>query len=159
MDLSKVMDSNHALNAKFADVFTTIDGRRYHVLTCKNFEANATVNTEEVPRLGAVLVGHKAVSAVLAFTMTVYKASEIFDDLVEKFIRTGVMPRFDIQISNEDSAAAELGRTTKVLNGCVLDGDVLLAAADAEGGWIEQKLSGFAEDYTRPEKLVNPSYM
>ncbi|MBQ6092991.1 MAG: hypothetical protein IJL00_04900 [Clostridia bacterium] len=158
-DMSKVMDSDHALNAKFAEVFCTIDGRRFHLLSCKNFEGTVNINTEEVPRLGAVVTGHKAVAAEISFTMTIYKVTEMFDDLVEKFIKTAVMPRFDIQVSNEDPAASGIGRSTKVYNNCTLDGDVLQSLADAEGGFIEQEISGFAEDYTRPEKYVNPTYM
>lgn len=158
-DMSKVMDSNDAVNAKFAEVFATVDGRRYHLLSCRNFEGTVSISTEEVPRLGAVVIGHKAVAAEISFTMTIYKVTEMFDDLVEQFIKTGVMPRFDIQTSNEDPAAGGLGRTTKVYNDCTLDGDVLQSLADAEGGFIEQEISGFAESYTRPEKFVNPSYM
>ena len=32
----------------------------------------------------------------MAFSMTVYKCTEIFDQVVEDFIKTGVMPTFDI---------------------------------------------------------------
>lgn len=158
-DFSQVMDSNDAVNAKYAEVFATIDGNRYNVLSCRNFEGNVNVNTAEVPRIGAVVTGHKAISAVISFTMTIYKVTEMFDDLVEKFIKTGVMPRFDIQISNEDRAASSLGRSTKVYNDCTLDGDVLQSMVDSEGGFYNQEISGFAESYTRPEKFTNPSYM
>lgn len=157
-DFSKVMDSNDAVNGKFAEVFVTIDDNRYNVLSCRNFEGTVNINTEEVPRIGAVVTGHKATAAVISFSMTVYKVTEMFDDLVEKFIKTGVLPRFDIQVSNDDPAAG-VGRTTKVFNNCTLDGDVLQALVDAEGGFIQQELSGFAEGYTRPEKFTNPSYM
>lgn len=158
-DASRVMETDHALNAKFAEVFCTIDGRRYQLLNCRNFEGTVTVKTEEVPRIGAVVTGHKAVSAVISFTMTIYKVTEMFEDLVEKFIKTAVMPRFDIQVSNEDPAAGDLGRTTKVYNNCTLDGDMIQAVVNGEGGWIEQEISGFAESYTRPEKLINPKYI
>ena len=68
------------------------------------------------------------------------------------------MPTFDIQVSNEDPAAS-VGRSTKVFNDCVLDGDVLLALAGSEDDFIEQEISGFANSFTRPEKFANPSYM
>lgn len=158
-DFSKVMSSDDAVLGKYAEVFCTVDGNRYNVLSCRNFEGTVNITTEEVPRIGAVVTGHKATSAVISFTMTIYKVTEMFDDLVEKFIKTGVMPRFDIQVSNEDSAAGGLGRSTKVYNNCILDGDVLQSFVDAEGGFYQQEISGYAEDYTRPEKFTNPSYM
>lgn len=158
-DMSKVMNSDDAIVAKWAEVFCTIDDRRYHVMSCKHFEAKTAVETAEVPRMGAVLKGHKPISADISFSMTIYKCTEMFDDIVEKFIKTGVMPRFQIQVSNEDPAAPSIGRSTKVYNDCILDGDVLQSLADADGGFIEQEISGFAESYTRPEKFTNPNYM
>jgi hypothetical protein len=159
IDMTQVMSSDHALNGKFAEVFCTINGRRYHLLSCRNFEGTVNISTNEVPRLGAVVTGHKAVAAEISFTMTIYKVTEMFDDLVEQFIKTANMPRFDIQVSNDDPAAGDIGRSTKVFNNCTLDGDVLQAMVNAEGDFIEQEISGFAEDYTRPEKFINPNYM
>ena len=83
---------------------------------------------------------------------------EIFDDILDEYLRTGKMPRFEVQTSNDDPAVT-VGRSTKVYNDCILDGDVLLSLADAEGGDIEQEISGYAEGFTRPEKFRNPSYM
>ena len=38
--------------------------------------------------------------------------------VVEDFIKTGVMPTFDIQTSNDDPATS-VGRSTKIYNNCV----------------------------------------
>ena len=104
------------------------------------------------------MIGHKAQTIALAFSMTVYKCTEIFDQVVEDFIKTGVMPTFDIQISNDDPATS-VGRSTKIYNNCVLDGDVLLSMFNAEGDFVEQALEGYCDSFTRPEKHTNPSYM
>ncbi|MBR3552474.1 MAG: hypothetical protein IKN72_03690 [Clostridia bacterium] len=159
-DMSKVMNSDDAVSANFAEVFVTLNDRRYSMLMCKKFEGKAGVENHEVNRLGTLIKGHKPGLVELSFTMTIYKCTEIIDDVIETYLKTGVMPRFEIQTSNEDPATSStLGRSTKVYNGCTLDGDVLLSLADAEGGFIEQEISGFAESYTRPEKFNNPSYM
>ena len=153
-----VMATNDAPVAKFAEVFVTVDGKRHSMLMCKNFEGKANVSTQDVPRMGAVIMGKKPTTAEISFSMTIYKCTEIFDDIIDAFINDGVMPTFDIQTSNEDPSTS-MGRTTKIYNNCVLDGDVLLSLAGSEDDFIEQEISGFAGGYTRPEKYKNPAYM
>ena len=108
--------------------------------------------------MGSVIMGKKPTTVELSFTMTIYKCTEIFDDVLDEFIKTGVMPLLTIQTSNEDPATS-VGRSTKVYNDCVLDGDVLLSMAGSEDDFIEQEINGFAGGYTRPEKFKDPTYM
>ena len=143
------MNTQDAVSANFAECFVTLDGTRYSMLMAKEFEGKASVNTKEVYKLGGVVVGHKAQTIALAFSMTIYKCTEIFDQVVERFIKTGVMPTMDIQTSNDDPATS-VGRSTKIYNNCILDGDVLLSMFNAEGDFVEQ---------SRPEQHTNPSYM
>ena len=158
MSDAAMMRAGDAVSAHRAECFVTIDGKRYSMLMAKEFEGKAQVNTREVPRLGNIVIGHKADTLVLAFSMTIYKCTEIFDDVVERFIRTGVMPTFTIQTSNDDQAST-VGRSTKIYNECVLDGDVLLSMFNAEGDFIEQTIEGFCDSVSRPEKYTDPAYM
>ena len=153
-----MMNAADAVSAHRAECFVTIDGKRYSMLMAKDFEGKATVSTREIPRLGNIVIGHKADTVVLAFSMTIYKCTEIFDEVVERFIETGVMPSFTIQVSNDDQSAS-VGRSTKIFHDCVLDSDVLLSMFNAEGGNIEQQIQGFCDSFTRPEKHTNPAYM
>lgn len=153
-----IMNTNDAPVAKFATVFVTLKGKRYSMLMCKDFEGKANISNQEVPRMGSVITGHKPTTIELSFTMTIYKCTEIFDDVVDEFIKTGVMPLLTIQTSNEDSATS-VGRSTKIYNDCVLDGEVLLSMAKSEDDFIEQEINGYAGGYTRPEKFSNPAYM
>ena len=159
LNSNNVMAANDAPVAKYAEVFVTIKGQRYSMMMCKNFEGKASVTTQDVPRMGSLLVGKKATAVEISFTMTIYKCTEIFDDVIDEFIRTGQMPLFDIQVSNDDPNMQAIGRSTKIFTDCLLDGDVLLAMAGSEDDFIEQEISGFAADYTRPEKFTNPAYM
>lgn len=153
-----VMNTNDAVAAKFAEVFVTLNGRRYAMLMCKNFEGKGNISNQDVPRMGSLIMRKKPTTVEISFSMTIYKCTEIFDEVLEKFINTGVMPSFDIQTSNEDPAAS-VGRSTKIYNDCVLDGDVLLSMAGSEDDFVEQEIEGFAGGFTRPEKFKNPSYM
>lgn len=156
--MKNVMNTQDAVTAKFAEVFVTLKNKRYSLLMAKDFEGKANVSTQDVPRMGAVVMGKKATTVELAFSMTIYKCTEIFDDIVELFINTGVMPSFDIQTSNDDPAAS-VGRSTKIYNNCTLDGDVLLSMTGSEDDFIEQEIEGFCESFTRAEKFKNPAYM
>lgn len=158
--MTNSMKSDYDVSANWAELFVTIDDHRYTMAVGKHFEATANISSREVKTIGKGTIGHKNELVDYSWSMTLYKATEIFDDLIEKYLETGVFPRFTIQCSNCDPAVAdEIGRSTKVFNDCILDGDVLLALADSEGGSVEQELSGFAESITRPEKYTVPSFM
>lgn len=145
-----------ALN--LAECYITIKGKRYLAAMAKNFEAKAVKNTAEIKTLGSRLIGHKTTSMDIQFSMTIYKVTEIFDDIVEQYKKTGLETYFDIQVTNEDPSTA-IGRSTKVYTDCMIDGEVLLSAFDADGEFIEQTIEGFAHDFQRPEKYKNPAFM
>ncbi len=145
-------------SSKLADLFVTINGNRYSVLNAKNFEAKAKVETADIPILGKIIKGKKAIGMEIELTMTIYKCTEIFDDIVETYKNTGVLPTFDVQSTNNDESTT-IGSSTKIYKNCVLDGDVLLSMFDADGEFIEQEITCYAMDYTSNEKYSNPSYM
>ena len=159
------MPANDAPSAKLATCFVTFPenspihaNQRYAMLMAKDFEAKANLSSVKVPALGRTVNGYKSGTMDIKFKMTVYKCTEIFDDVVEEYKNTGVMPTFDIQVTNEDPATS-VGSSSKIYTGCVLDGDVLLSMFDADGELIEQSIEGYAQDFNRPEKYTNPTYM
>jgi hypothetical protein len=103
------------------------------MFNAKNFEATASVSLADVPRLGTTIKGKKASGMEVKLSFTVYKCSEMFDDIIETYKNTGVLPTFEAQVTAHDAATA-MGRSTKIYHDCVIDGDVLLSAFDADGG-------------------------
>ena len=152
------MPFNDAPSAKLATCFVTIGDKRHAMLMAKDFEAKMSVETKEVPTLGRTIKGVKPVGGTIKFKMTIYHCTEIFDEVVEKYKNSGLMPTFDIQVTSEDPATS-VGRSTKIYTDCVIDGDVLLSMFDADGDFVEQSIEGYAQDFTRPEKYTNPTYM
>lgn len=152
------MPANDAPSAKLATCFVSIGSNRYAMLMAKNFEGKFSVETKEVPALGRTVKGVKPVGGTIKFKMTIYKCTEIFDEVIEQYKNTGLMPSMDIQTTNEDPATS-VGRSSKIYTDCVLDGDVLLSMFDADGEFVEQEIEGYAQDFSRPEKYTNPSYM
>lgn len=156
--MSAYMPMNDAPSAKLATAFVTIGDKRYAMLMAKDFEAKMSVETKEVPTLGRTVKGVKPVGATIKFKMTIYHCTEIFDEVVETYKNTGLMPIFDIQVTSDDPATS-VGRSTKIYQDCIIDGDVLLSMFDADGDFVEQSIEGYAQDFTRPEKYTNPTYM
>lgn len=152
------MPANDAPSAKLATAFVTIGERRHAMLMARSFEAQASVETTEVPTLGRTVKGVKPTGMTIKFSMVVYHCTEIFDEVVEQYKNTGLMPTFDIQVTSEDPATS-IGRSTKIYTDCIIDGDVLLSMFDADGDFVEQTIEGYAQDFTRPEKYTNPQYM
>lgn len=160
MDMTRVMKSEHDISANYGVVSMTKDGRRYNMLMVKKIELKSNVETREVKRIGTNKIGRKAGLMSYSGTMTAYKCTEEFDKMIEEYGKTGIMPRFDLQMYLEDPAvSADLGRSIKQANDCIIDGDVLLSLIDSEGGTIEQTINFYAESVETPEYLNNPDYM
>ena len=157
--MDKVLfNSQDAQSAKMAEMFVTIGDRRYSMFHAKNFEAKSSVTTSDIPRLGGIINGKKATAMEIKLSMTVYKCSEMFDEMIETYKNTGVLPTFDCQVTQEDKAS-NIGRSTKVYTGCVIDGDVLLSMFDADGEFIEQTIEAYAMDFNTAEKYKTPDYI
>ncbi|MBQ7295988.1 MAG: hypothetical protein IJW86_07320 [Clostridia bacterium] len=161
MSFNELMRTEDASLSKFATVYmTTAEGNRLKMLMCKNFEAKANVKTKALPRMGAIVEAYRATGVALPFKMTIYKCTEEFDKMVDNFIKKGIMPKFQIQCSNEDpTTVTTIGRSDKIYNSCILDGDVLLSLAGSEEDYIEQEINGYAEGVETPERYRNPEYM
>jgi len=153
------MKPGDAVLAKEAEVLLTIGGRRYKWATLTNFELKYNVKTKEVPAVGMLVYGRKPTGADIQWSATHYKVDSSVQDVVQTYLETGVMPTITIQCTNDDPAAAELGRSTVVANDCIIDGDVLLAKAAGNDDFIEQSISGYARSVSFPEKQTTPGYM
>lgn len=149
--MSTTMNAKDAISAKLAKAYITIGTNRYLLFQAKNLEATFEKTKSEVAILGKTGVGHKSTGWNGTGSMTIYKNTELFDDMCEKFKLTGEDTYFDLQITNEDPTSAA-GRSTKILKGCNIDGAVI-AAFDADGEWLEQDVDFTFEDYESPEKF------
>ena len=145
------MNAKDVISAKLATAYITIGSNRYILFQAKNLEATFEKNKGEVAVLGRTAVGHKSTGWNGTGSMTIYKNTELFDDMCERYKETGEDVYFDLQITNEDPTSAA-GRSTKILKDCNIDGAVI-AAFDADGEWLEQEVDFTYEDYESAEKF------
>ena len=88
------------------NVFTTIDDNRYNFMMLTEFESQWEVNVVEVPILGKVGMGHKAAGGKGTWSGTAHYNQSIFRKIADNYQKTGMMPYFEIQVSNEDPTSA-----------------------------------------------------
>ena len=151
-------NADDAQSTKQAEFFCTIGTRRYSMMCAKNFEATASISLADVKTLGRIITQKKPNGLEVKLKFTIYKCTPMFDNLIEEYKNTGVLPRFECQVTQEDKAS-RIGRDTKVYKDCIIDGDILLSMFDADGEFIEQDVEAYAMDFESPEKYTEPSYM
>ena len=157
--MAQTMLARNAVSAKMAECFITIDGNRYNFMSAINLEATFEKAKTEVPILGRMNRGHKAVGSSITGNAEFHLNTSIWREIAYKFQQTGEDIYFDIQITNEDITASDIGRQTIILRDCNLD-SVLLAAFDADSDdSLTESIDFTAESFELPEKFNNMSGM
>lgn len=147
----RTMLAKDVISAKLATAYLTTDGHRYQLFQAKSLEAKIEKTKEEVPILGRLMRGNKSVGAKGSGTLTIYKNTSVFDDMMLKLINKGVDTYFEIQVTNEDPTS-DAGKRTVILTGCNIDASTV-AAFDADGKWLEEEIAFTFEGVKIPEKF------
>ena len=153
--MAQTMAARNALSAKMAECYITIDGQRYNFMSAINLEVNFEKSKTEVPILGRMTKGHKSTSASITGSAEFHFNTSVWNKLAKRFQDTGEDIYFDMQISNEDITASDVGRQTIILNDCNWD-SVLLAAFDADSDDVlTQSIDFTAESFEMPEEFTD----
>ena len=152
--MAQTMHSRNAVSAKMAECYVTIDGNRYNFMSAINLEVTFEKNKTEIPILGRMNRGYKATSASISGSAEFHLNTSIWRELAYKFQETGEDLYFDMQITNEDITASDIGRQTIVLYDCNWD-SMTLAAFDADSDDVLTESIDFtAERFEMPEKYT-----
>lgn len=147
------MKSKDTVSAKLAECFITVGSRRYNFMQMIDFEATIEKSKATVPRLGAIMTGHKSVGMEGTFSGTAHYNQSEMRQLMVDYKNTGIDTYFEIQISNDDPGS-DVGRQTIVLYDCNTDGGTL-AKFDADGEYLDEEIEGTFEDFSMPETFTN----
>lgn len=148
---NKVMSGRTPLDGRMAECFITIGGNRRQLLNLKNFEGKFTKEKVKVKRTGTTIDGNRAVGGSGTWSATVYYISDLFRELMFKYIETGEDFYFDIQTTNEDPNSKN-GRHTVVYEDCNID-DIILSKIDVESAILDEPLNGTFEYARMPEQF------
>lgn len=150
--MAVTMHPRNAISAKMAECYVTINGQRYNFMSALNLEVTFEKEKVEVPILGRMNKGHKSTSSNITGSAEFHLNQSIWAKIAKNFQDTGEDLYFDMQITNEDLTASDVGRQTIILYDCNFDSTVL-AAFDADGDFLTQSMDFTAESFEMPEEF------
>lgn len=137
------------VNGAEGKIFVTVDGRNIEVACMRNITTNAEIQSNDMRVIGTRTIQNKNNGAKLTGTGNIYYGTNLFTDMVLQYIQTGVMPEFDIQITNSDPATS-IGSQAIAYYGCTLTGTIPLSILNDEEAMLNYDFN-FA--YTRVARL------
>jgi hypothetical protein len=149
--MNAMMTANDAVFGGLAECYITIEGRRYNFMSLTEFESKWEVNIADVPIMGRVGMGHKAAGGSGTWSGKAHYNQSYLRRMADTYQKTGVMPYFEIQLSNEDPSSV-VGRQTIIHRGCLCDSFILAKMLSGEDV-LEEDLSGTFESWDMPEQF------
>lgn len=137
------------VNGAEGKIFITLDGKNIEVACMKNITTNAEIQGNDMRVIGTRTIQNKANGAKQTGTGNIYYGNNLFIDMVLQYINTGVMPQFDIQITNNDPTTT-IGQQTMAYYGCQLTGTIPLSILNDEEAMLNYD---FNFTYTRVARL------
>lgn len=121
-----------SLTGKAGRAFLTIDGRNIEMFGLKKIQADAELQESDFKVVGTNLVQKKTTGVTLSGTATLYYGTPEFLNMLKTYLKTGRLPYFTIQITN-DSEGSTVGSQTVVLYNAKLQKlPIALLDADSE---------------------------
>ena len=133
-----------------ADGTTTVE----NMFWAKNLEASAEIKKTEVYTLGKRGAQNKPTGWSGSGNMTIYYVTSLFRRMALQYIKTGVLPYFDITVTNNDPGST-IGAQTTVLKNCCLD-SVILAKFDTESEAMDESVDFTFDDVDILDEFQTP---
>ena len=146
-----IMNAMDAISGSLASAHVTIGGNRYCFMQLIKFESKIDINTKEVACLGKTGKGNKPTGWKGTWSATAHYNQSIMRKMWLEYKKTGIMPTFDIQVTNEDPTSS-VGRQTVILKNCLTKGGIL-SKFDADTETLEEDLEGTFDDWEMPEQF------
>ena len=137
-----------ALNGKSGTGFLTINGENHEMFGMKKFQADAEFQESDFKVVGTTLVQKKTTGVALTGSMTIYYGTPYFLQMLQEYLKTGRLPYFTLQITNDDPSTS-IGSQTVVLYNVKLQ-KLPIAMLDADAEFLEMEV-GFS--FTNVEDL------
>lgn len=147
-----VMKARDTVAAKLAECYITIGTRRYNFMQMIDMEVQVEKSKTTVPRLGAIMVGHKSCGMEGTFSGTAHYNQSVMRQLLVDYKNSGEDTYFEMQITNDDPTS-NAERQTLIFYDCNTDGGIL-AKFDADGEYLDEEIEGTFEDFSMPESFT-----
>ena len=144
-----IMNAMDAMAGSQASAYLTIEGTRYCFMQMYAFESSMEINIQEVPILGKTGKGNKPSGWTGTWKGTAHYNQSVLRKYFLEYKKTGRLPSFDIQVTNEDQSTSQ-GRQTIILKNCLAKGGIL-AKYDAGAEILDEEIEGTFDDWEMPE--------
>ena len=144
------------VNGAEGKIFVTIDGKNMEVACMRNITTNAEIQSNDMRVIGTRTIQNKNNGAKLTGTGNIYYGTNLFTDMVLQYIQTGVMPEFDIQITNNDPATS-IGTQSMAYYGCTLTGTIPLSILNDEEAMLNYDFNFAYNRVARLQSFRDPA--
>lgn len=144
------------LNGAEGKIVISRDGRNMEIAGMRNITTNAEIQGNDMKVIGTRKIQNKNNGAKLTGTGNIYYGSNIFTDMVLDYINTGVMPQFDIQITNLDPTTT-VGSQVMAYYGCTLKGTIPLSILSDEEAMLNYDFEFAYTDVKRLQSFNDPA--
>ena len=121
-----------ALNGKAGRAFAVIDGRNVEMFGLKKIQADAEFQESDFKVVGTNLEQKKTSGVTLTGSATVYYGTPEFINMLKTYLKTGALPYFTIQITNEDEGSSNGSQTVALYNVKLQKLPIAMLDADTE---------------------------
>ena len=132
------------------------DGQVKDLFGAKNVKTQAEISSSDMKVIGTKKAQQKPGSVKQTGTMTVYYGTPLFLEMLAQYVRTGVMPYFNLQVTNDDPTAT-VGVQTVAYYDCKLTGTIPLSVLDAEADMLTMDVSFSYEDFEPLSSFHDPA--
>lgn len=143
------------VNGAEGKIFVTLDGRNIEVAGMRNITTNAEIQSNDMRVIGTNKIQPKQNGVRLTGTGNIYYGTNLFTNMVMQYIKTGVMPQFDIQITNSDPATS-IGSQVMAYYGCTLTGTIPLSILNDEEAMLNYDFNFAYTDVERLQAFTDP---
>lgn len=143
------------VNGAKGKIFVTLDGRNIEVAGMRNITTKAEIQSNDMRVIGTNKIQQKQNGTRLTGTGNIYYGTSLFTDMVLQYIKTGVMPQFDIQITNNDPATS-VGSQVMAYYGCTLTGTIPLSILNDEEAMLNYDFNFAYTDVDRLQAFTDP---
>lgn len=144
------------LNGAAGKAVITQDGQVKDLFGAKSVKTQAEISSSDMKVIGTKKAQQKPGSVKQTGTMTIYYGTPLFLDMLAKYIRTGVMPYFNLQVTNDDPTTT-VGVQTVAYYNCKLTGTIPLSVLDAEADMLTVDVSFSYEDFEPLSSFHDPA--
>lgn len=148
-------DTIHGASGK---AFITQNGVVKELFMAKKIEAKGNVAESDMRVIGTKKIQIKKCGVKMTGSGTMYYVTSDFAKMLTEYIHTGVLPYFNMQVSNDDKASS-IGVHTVALYNCQLTGDIPLFILDDSADMLTFDFSFTFEDAEILSYFNNPAQL